>query len=73
MGSVLAYTLDYMPPKISGLGDVNWAAFISALNDIRYNGCAVIAMDYKAFEGYRENILKSIHQSKHNLDNYITV
>ena len=39
---VLAYPLDYMSPKIPGLGDVNWSAFVSALNDIRYNGCAVI-------------------------------
>lgn len=48
---VLAYPLDYMSPKIPGLGDVNWGAFISALNDIRFNGCAVIEVEDKAFEG----------------------
>jgi len=68
---VLAYPLEYMSPKIPGLGDVNWGAFISALNDIRYNGDAVIEVEDKAFEGCREDILKSIKQSKRYLDNFI--
>ena len=68
---VLAYPLDYMSPKIPGLGDVNWSAFVSALNDIRYNGDAVIEVEDKAFEGSREDILTSIRLSKHYLDNYI--
>ena len=68
---VLAYPLDYMSPKIPGLGDVDWSAFVSALNDIRYNGDAVIEVEDKAFEGSREDILRSIRLSKHYLDNYI--
>ena len=68
---VLAYPLDYMSPKIPGLGDVNWSAFVSALNDIRYNGDAVIEVEDKAFESCREDILKSIRLSKRYLDNYI--
>lgn len=68
---VLAYPLDYMSPKIPGQGDVNWSAFISALNDIRYDGCAVIEVEDKAFEGSREDILSSIRLSKHYLDNFL--
>ena len=68
---VLAYPLDYMSPKIPGQGDVNWGAFISALNDIRYDGCAVIEVEDKAFEGSREDILSSIRLSKHYLDNFL--
>ena len=68
---VLAYPLDYMSPKIPGLGDVNWGAFVSALNDIRYDGCAVIEVEDKAFEGSREDILNSIRISKHYLDNFL--
>lgn len=68
---VLAYPLDYMSPKIPGLGDVDWSAFISALNDIRYHGCAVIEVEDKAFEGCKEDILKSIQLSKRYLDNFI--
>lgn len=68
---VLAYPLEYMSPKIPGLGDVDWSAFVSSLNDIRYNGDAVIEVEDKAFEGSREDILKSIKLSKHYLDNFI--
>ena len=68
---VLAYPLDYMSPKIPGLGDVNWGAFVSALNDIRFNGCAVIEVEDKAFESCREDILSSIRLSKRYLDNYL--
>lgn len=68
---VLAYPLDYMSPKIPGLGDVDWGAFISALNDIRFNGCAVIEVEDKAFESCREDILNSIRLSKRYLDNYL--
>ena len=68
---MLAYPLDYMAPVIPGHGDVNWPAFIAALNDIRYNGNAVIEVEDKAFEGSREDILNSIRLSKRYLDNYI--
>ncbi len=68
---VLAYPLDYMSPKIPGLGDVDWGAFVSALNDIRYNGDAVIEVEDKAFESCREDILKSIRLSKRYLNNFI--
>ena len=68
---VMAYPLDYMSPKLPGLGDVDWAAFISALNDIRSSGDAVIEVEDKAFEDSREDILKSIALSKRYLDNFI--
>ncbi len=68
---VMAYPLDYMSPKIPGLGDVDWSAFVSALNDIRFNGDAVIEVEDKAFESSREDILKSIRLSKHYLHNFI--
>ena len=68
---VLAYPLDYMSPKIPGLGDVDWGAFVSALNDIRYNGDAVIEVEDKAFESCKEDVLNSIRLSKRYLDNFI--
>ena len=68
---VLAYPLDYMSPKLPGLGDVDWGAFVSALNDIRYSGDAVIEVEDKAFEACREDILKSIILSKRYLDNFV--
>ena len=68
---VMAYPLDYMSPKLPGLGDVEWGRFVSALNDIRYSGAAVIEVEDKAFEGSREDILKSIRLSKRYLDQFI--
>ena len=68
---VLAYPLDYMSPKIPGHGDVNWGAFVSALNDVRFDGCAVIEVEDKAYEGSREDVLLSIRQSKKYLDQFI--
>ena len=68
---VLAYPLEYMSPKIPGLGDVDWSAFVSALNDIRYRGDAVIEVEDKSFESCDEDILKSIRLSKRYLDNFI--
>ena len=68
---VMAYPLDYMSPKLPGLGDVDWCKFVSALNDIRYCGDAVIEVEDKAFEDSREDILKSIQLSKRYLDQFI--
>ena len=68
---VLAYPLEYMSPKIPGRGDVDWSAFISALNDIRYQGCAVIEVEDKAFENSREDILTSIRLSRQYLSQFL--
>ncbi len=68
---VMAYPLDYMSPVLPGQGDVDWGAFVAALNQIRYNGDAVIEVEDKAFEGSKEDILKSIKLSKRYLDNFI--
>ena len=51
--------------------DVDWGAFVSALNGIRYDSCAVIEVEGKAFEGSREDILKSICLSRRYLDQFI--
>ena len=68
---VLAYPLDYMSPKLPGLGDVDWGKFVSALHDIRYEGDAVIEVEDKAFESCREDVLASIRLSKRYLHNFI--
>ena len=68
---VLAYPLDYMSPKIPGRGDVDWGAFISALDDVGYDGCAVIEVEDRAFENSREDILASIRLSKQYLSQYL--
>lgn len=68
---ILAYPLEYMSPKLPGLGDVDWKMFISALTDVGYDGCACIEIEDKAFEGSREKILDSITLSKRYLDQFV--
>ncbi len=57
---IMAYPLEYMSPKLPGLGDVDWGRYVSALTDIGYEGYACVEVEDKAFEGSRERILDSI-------------
>jgi len=59
----MAYPLDYMSPKLPGLGDVDWSRFVSALNEIGYDGFACIEVEDKDFESSRERILESLQMS----------
>ena len=68
---VLAYPLDYMTPKLPGLGDVDWGAFISALTDIGYSGYAVAEIEDKAYEGSREDVISSLRQVYGYLRNFM--
>ena len=68
---VMATPLQYMSPKIPGLGDVNWSKFISALTDIRYEGYSVIEIEDKAFEKSLDDAKRAIKQTAHYLRGYI--
>ncbi len=67
----LAYPLDYMIPKIPGLGDVDWGKFVSALTDVGYEGDACIEVEDRAFEGSREKVMKSLLQSKRYIEQFV--
>lgn len=68
---IMAYPLDYMSPKLPGLGDVDWGKYVSALTDIGYKGPACIEVEDKSFEDTKERILDSIYLSKRYLDNFV--
>lgn len=68
---ILAYPLDYMVPKLPGLGDVNWSEFISALTDIGYDGYACIEVEDRAFENSPERVLDSLTISKRYMEQYV--
>ena len=68
---VMAYPLDYMSPKLPGLGDVDWGQYVSALTDIGYEGYTCIEVEDKAFEGSRERVLESIRLSKRYLEQFV--
>ncbi len=59
----MAYPLQYMSPKLPGLGDVDWGRYVSALTDIGYDGFTCIEVEDRAFEGSREKILDSLRLS----------
>lgn len=69
---VMANPLEYMMPKIPGLGDVRWDKFVSALTDIGYDGYSVIEVEDKAFEGSLDDAKRAIIQSAHYLRNFVS-
>ncbi|MDD2992468.1 MAG: sugar phosphate isomerase/epimerase [Pygmaiobacter sp.] len=68
---ITAYPLDYMLPKLPGLGDVDWGRFVSALTDIGYDGYACIEVEDRAFEGSRQKILDSLEISKRYMQQFV--
>lgn len=68
---VMATPLQYMTPKIPGLGDVNWSAYVSALTDIGYDGPACLEIEDKAFESSMEMIKRSIQIASRYMRNFI--
>lgn len=68
---VLAYPLDYMDPKLPGLGDVNWAKFVSALTDIGYDGYTAVEIEDRAFEKDKNDIVKSMKLTYRYLRNFV--
>ena len=68
---IMAYPLDFMSPKIPGLGDVDWGKYVSALTDIGYDGYTCIEIEDKAFEGSQEKIEKALLLSQRYLRQYV--
>lgn len=68
---VMANPLEYMAPKIPGLGDVNWGQYISALNDIGFKGYACVEVEDKSFEETNERIEASCEIAYRYLRQYI--
>ena len=69
---VMGYPLQFMSPKLPGLGDVDWGKYVSALTDIGYDGYTCIEIEDKAFEGSVEAVKKSIIQSVGYLRNFVS-
>ncbi len=68
---IMANPLEYMSPKLPGLGDVRWDEYVSALNDIGYQGYAVVEVEDKAYEDSPERIEKSVELSYNYLRQYV--
>ena len=68
---IMAYPLEFMSPKLPGLGDVDWGKYVSALTDIGYDGCTCIEVEDKAFEGSQEKVLDSLRLSKRYMEQFV--
>ncbi len=67
----MAYPLDYMSPKLVGLGDVDWGSFVSALTSIGYDDYACIEIEDKAFENSERRIEDSLKLSQRYMKQYV--
>jgi sugar phosphate isomerase/epimerase len=67
----MANPLEYMTPKLPGLGDVDWGKYVSALTDIGYNGCSVIEVEDKAFEENLDSAKRAVILSAKYLRNFV--
>lgn len=68
---IMGYPLDFMSPKLPGLGDVDWGRYISALTDIGYDGPVCVEVEDKAFEGSAERIVDSITLSRKYMEQFV--
>lgn len=68
---IMAYPLEYMSPKLPGFGDVTWGSFISALNDVGYDGFCCLEVEDCAFEDCGDRIMKSLQLSMRYLKQYV--
>lgn len=68
---IMSYPLEFMRPKLPGLGDVDWGRYVSALTDIGFDGCACIEMEDRAFEGSLQKVKDSIALSARYLRNFV--
>jgi len=68
---ILAPPLDYHSPKLPGLGDIDWGAFLCALRDCGYDGPVCVEVEDRAYEATRELRQEALLQSGRFLRNFL--
>ncbi len=68
---ILATPHQYHTPKLPGLGDVNWGAFVSTLNEIGYRGPVCVEVEDRAYEDSLSSRQAALRQSATYLRNFI--
>lgn len=68
---IMATPLQYMSPKLPGLGDIDWGRYVSALTDIGYTGYTCIEVEDKAFESSIADAKKAVILSAKYLRNFV--
>ncbi len=69
---ILAHPNEYHPPKLPGLGDVNWGRFFSILTDVGYQGPVCVEVEDRAYEQSLAARKASLRQSHAYLRSFIT-
>ena len=67
----MAYPLNFMAPKLPGLGDIDWTRFCSTLYDIKFAGSACVEVEDRNFEENNDMIRKGIALAYRNISRYI--
>ncbi len=68
---IMAAPLDFHTPKLVGLGDIDWGAFISGLHDVGYEGALCVEVEDRAFEQTLQGRKYSLVLCKRYLDQYL--
>jgi sugar phosphate isomerase/epimerase len=68
---VLSYPNLWHTPKLPGLGDVKWGAFLGALADAGYDGHVAVEVEDRAFEGSIAKRKESLVISRRHLIQFV--
>jgi sugar phosphate isomerase/epimerase len=68
---ILAHPNEYHTPKLPGLGDVDWGAFVATLHDVGYTGPVCVEVEDRAYEKTLELRKRSLRQSHTYLRQFI--
>lgn len=68
---ILANPLEFHTPKLPGLGDIDWGAYVSTLHDIGYQGPVCVEVEDRAYEGSLDLRIRSLQQSHTYLRQFI--
>ena len=68
---IMAYPLEYMAPKLPGLGDVDWAKYVSALTDIGYQGYTCVEVEDRSFEETHDDVIRSLVLSERYMRQFV--
>jgi sugar phosphate isomerase/epimerase len=69
---ILAHPKEFHTPKLPGLGDVDWAHFISTLGETGYSGALCVEVEDRAFEGSLEARRRAVVQSHDYLRQFLS-
>lgn len=70
---ILATPLQFHTPKLPGLGDVDWGAFVSTLNEVGYRGPVCVEVEDRAYEDSLKSRQAALRQSLSYLRNFIPI